>query len=61
MGGISLGATMHNITDATDDTYEREVTEINIGYSLGDNAGLGIRYATDDDDNYTWVTLTVTP
>jgi hypothetical protein len=61
LGGISLGATIHNITDATDDTYEREVTEVNIGYSLGDNAGLGIRYATDDDSKYTWVTLTVTP
>ena len=61
MGGITLGATMHNITDATDDSYEREVTEVNIGYSLGDNAGLGLRYASDDDVNYTWVTLTVTP
>jgi hypothetical protein len=61
MAGISLSATMHNITDATDDTVERSVTEIGIGYSLGDNAGLGISYATDDDDKYTWVTLTVTP
>ena len=61
MGGITLGATMHNITNSLDEAYEREVTAINVGYSLGDNAGLGIRYATDDDDNYTWVTLTVTP
>jgi hypothetical protein len=61
MGGISLSATMHNVTNAADDTYEREVTEIGIGYSLGDNAGLGISYATDDDAKYTWVTLSVTP
>jgi hypothetical protein len=61
MGGISLSATMHNITNAADEAYEREVTEIGIGYSLGDNAGLGISYATDDDAKYTWVTLSVTP
>ena len=61
MGGISLSATMHNITNAADDTYEREVTQVGIGYSLGDNAGLGISYATDDDAKYTWVTLNVTP
>ncbi|MDC0204527.1 hypothetical protein OAJ65_01895 [Flavobacteriales bacterium] len=66
MGGISLSATMHNITNATDETYERSVTEVGIGYSLGDNAGLGISYATDAteggaDNKYTWVTLSVTP
>jgi hypothetical protein len=63
MGGISLGASMHKITNAADaDGAEaRDVTEINIGYSLGDNAGLGIKYATDGDDKYTWVTLSVTP
>jgi hypothetical protein len=61
MGGISLSAAMHNITNAADDTYEREVTQVGIGYALGDNAGLGISYATDDDAKYTWVTLSVTP
>ena len=64
MGGISLSATMHNITNAKDDTYEREVTEVGIGYSLGSNADLSINYATDSngsDDKYTWVTLNVTP
>ena len=59
--------------DATDDDHERSVTTISVGYSLGDNAALGISYATDateanagtgdaaTDDKYTWVTLTVTP
>ena len=61
LGGISLGATMHKITDAQDDTYERSVTEVNLGYDLGSNASLGVRYATDEDDKYTWLTLTVTP
>jgi hypothetical protein len=67
MGGISLSASMHKVTnavtgpDGTGATEDREVTQVGIGYSLGDNAGLGISYATDDDDKYTWVTLTVTP
>ena len=68
LGGISLSATMHNITNAGVgmENYERSVTEVGIGYSLGDNAGLGISYATDateggDDNKYTWVTLSVTP
>ena len=61
MGGISLGATMHNITNSMDDSIDRSVTEINLGYGLGDNAALGVKYATDDDAKYTWVTLTVNP
>jgi hypothetical protein len=65
MGGISLSATMHNITDAQDDTFERDVTQIGLGYALGNNASLGLSYATDNDgasdDTYTWVTLNVTP
>ena len=61
MGGISMGATMHKVTNTLDDAYERAVTEINLGYALGDNAALGVRYATDEDDTYTWLTLTVTP
>ena len=69
LGGISLGATMHNITDATEgnDDYERSVMVLDLGYSMSNNASLGLKYATDDngsDDseaNYTWLTLTVTP
>ena len=62
LGGISLGATMHKVTNTDNEDYERNVMEVNLGYSLGDNASLGVRYATDDDngveDKYTWVTLT---
>jgi len=75
LGGISLSATMHNITNAADEDHERTVTQIGIGYALGNNANLGISYATDateavttvgnesdaTDAKYTWVTLTVTP
>jgi len=61
MSGISMGATMHKVTNTLDDAYARDVMEVSLGYSLGDNAALGVRYATDEDDKYTWLTLTVTP
>ena len=81
LGGISLGATMHNITNSMENTagsnvnnedYERSVMVLDLGYSLSNNASLGLRYATDQvgddgtgaegvDSKYTWVTLTVTP
>ena len=47
MGGISLSATMHNITNAKNENHERSVTQVGIGYALGSNANLGISYATD--------------
>jgi hypothetical protein len=66
MGAISLGATMHTVTDANNDDYERQATEISVGYSLGDNASLSYKMVTDNnggetDSNYNWITLTVTP
>tara|TARA_B110000495_G_scaffold193648_1_gene199065 strand:+ start:5451 stop:6491 length:1041 start_codon:yes stop_codon:yes gene_type:complete len=66
MGAFSLGATMHTVTNTTDDTYERKATEVSVGYSLGDNAALSYKMVTDnnggaDDTNYNWLTLTVTP
>ena len=61
-GKIGLvGVTMHAITNSLDEDYERDVMTVDLGYSLGDNAGLGMSYATDGDDKYTWLTLTVTP
>ena len=65
MAGISMGATMHKVTNTLDDDIARDVMEISLGYSLGDNAALALKYATDSDgttdDKYTWLTLTVTP
>ena len=67
LGGVSLGATMHNITDANDgqEDFERNVMVLDLGYSLNNNASLGLKYATDDngttESKYTWVTLTVNP
>ncbi len=60
MGDISLGATMHTVSNDANDV-DRKVTQFNLGYSLGDNASLGLSYADDDEAKYTWLTLTVTP
>jgi hypothetical protein len=59
MSGISLGATMHNVTNSLDETVDRDVTEISLGYSLNDNAGLSLKMITDDEDKYMWLTLNV--
>jgi hypothetical protein len=66
MGGISLGATMHTVTNTEDATYDRGATEFSVGYSLNDNAGLSLNMASDndggaDDVKYMWITLNVTP
>ena len=68
MGGFNLGVTMHTVTDETvgAEDYERSAMEMSLGYSMSDNAGLSINYATDNnggdtDTKYTWLTLTVTP
>jgi len=58
-GDFSLGITMHDISNATVETYERNVTEANFGYTMSDNANVGIKYAEDDDDKYTWLTLSI--
>jgi len=61
MAGITMGATMHNITNTLDDTIDRSITEVSLGYSLGDNAGLSVSYAAEEDVKYTYLTLTVRP
>ena len=65
MGAFSLGATMHTVTNTENDD-ERTASDITIGYTLGDNASLSYKMASDDegtgaDVNYNWLTLTVTP
>ena len=57
MAGISLGATMHNVTSL--DESERDVTEISLGYSLNDNAGLSVSIVDDAEVKYMWLTLNV--
>ncbi len=66
MGDFTLGLGMHKITDTEDDAYERNVTEANLGYTMSDNANVGIKYATDNngtdtDTKYMWLTLSVNP
>ena len=66
MGDFTLGATVHNVTNTEDDSYERTATEISVGYSLSDNAKLSYKMASDDegtgaDVNYNWLTLTIMP
>jgi len=66
MAGISLGATMHAVTNSLEGNaeYDRAATEISLGYSLNDNAGLSLSMVndnngTDTDTKYMWVTLNV--
>ena len=57
MSGINLGATMHNVTNTLDESIERDVTEISLGYSLNDNAGLSLSMIDDAETKYMWLTL----
>ena len=66
MGDFSMGLTMNMIGNAENDDYERTVNAFNLGYSMSDNANLGLSWASDkvgdaDAVNYMWVTLNVTP
>jgi len=69
MGDFNLGVTLHTITsdnkaDNAGGDYERQAMELSLGYSLHDNAGLSLKYATDnyggeEDTKYMWVTLNI--
>jgi len=66
MGAFTLGATVHNVTNTEDDTYERTANEVTVGYTLSDNASVSYKMAADnnggdEDTNYNWLTLTITP
>jgi hypothetical protein len=66
MGSFSLGATMHTVSNTEIDSYERTASEISIGYNLNDNASLSYKMVADneggeEDVNYNWLTLTITP
>ncbi len=59
MSGISLGATMHNVSNSMDEAVESDATEISLGYSLNDNAGLSVSMVDDNEVKYMWLTLNV--
>jgi hypothetical protein len=69
MGDFNVGATMHKVTNDGDDVvdgWERNATELNLGYTMSDNASLALKmvkdnYGGEDDVDFMWLTLTVTP
>ena len=63
MGDFMIGATMHNIT-SEDETIDYSVTDISLGYSLSDNSGVTVNYASSDRDpnnefTKTWISLNI--
>ncbi len=63
MGDFMIGATMHTIT-SEDETVDYSVMDLSLGYSLSDNSGLTVNYATSDRDaenefTKTWISLNV--
>jgi hypothetical protein len=64
MGNFTIGATMSTVTNDGNVDFERNVTEFNLGYAMGDNTSFGLKMATDDagtgtDNKYMWATLNV--
>lgn len=59
MGDFTIGATMHTVTNEADAAFERNVTEFNLGYTMGDNTSFGLKYADDADVKYMWATLSI--
>ena len=63
---LNIGLGYHMVSNSEDTDYERSVIDLSVGYTISDNASLGLRYATDttgdlDAEKYTWVTLSVRP
>jgi hypothetical protein len=59
LSGISLGATMYNLTNSMDEAIDTDATEISLGYSLNDNAALSLSMVDDNDVKYMWLTINV--
>ena len=56
--GVTLGYEMHTISnDAA--AEDREANKLSLGYSLNDNASLGIDRFQDGDDEWTYITISV--
>ena len=63
MGDFMIGATMHTIA-SEDETIDYSVMDLSLGYSLSDNSGLSVNYATSERDaanefTKTWISLNV--
>ena len=56
LAGISLGYTAHSIDD---NGTETDATAISLGYSLNDNAHLGILRIDDNGTESTWLTVKI--
>ena len=59
LGDISLGYTAHTIT--AEDGTETEATAMTLGYSLNDNASIGLMKIDDAGTESTWLTISITP
>jgi hypothetical protein len=59
LGDISLGYTMHNITNEGTGA-EGDASSMTLGYQLNDNAHVGLaRFSEGDDIELTWITLSI--
>ena len=74
MGDFNISAGVHRVSDETEDAegstmyadYERSAMNLNLGYTLSDNANVSLMYATDDygtdtDSKYMYVTINIRP
>ena len=60
LGDLTIGYTMHNITNEDANIGDTEANEMHLGYRLNDNAHLGIARFTDTDDSeLTWLTISI--
>jgi len=58
LGDISLGYTMHNITN--DANGDSEANSMTLGYQLNDNAHIGLaRFTAQDEKELTWLTISI--
>jgi len=63
MGDFMIGATMHTIT-SEDESVDYSVTDFSLGYTLSDNSGVTVNYASSDRDSEneftkTWISLNI--
>ena len=56
-GAVSLSYEMHTISN--DNAEDREANKLGLGYSLNDNASLGIDRFQDGDNEWTYITISV--